>query len=205
MSWQVRHLGSPQTIPNVSTAQVVEGLQEGAWETTDEVLGPNESQWTPIEQHPHFAEAALEIEPPEPKPVEDETRLDMTPLIDVCLVLLIFFILTTSYAHLQQTLPAGEVGREDNRSLRPVNDKDVKESMIGVSAKMEGGTPVIRVADKVVAADDLLLTLRQIVNDTRKVQLLFQHDEDVPYGTIVFVRDKAKGAGIERVLIPVPQ
>jgi len=204
MSWKVRHLGSPQLIDNLSTEQVVEGLQEGAWETTDEVLGPQEGQWTPIEQHVHFAEAALEIELPEPKTAEDETRLDMTPLIDVCLVLLIFFILTTSFAHLQQTLPATDVGKED-RKLREVNLKDAKESMIGVTVKIENGAPVIRVMDKVVPLDDLLFTLRQIVRDTKRVQMLLQHDEDVPYGTIVFIRDKAKGASIERVLIPVPQ
>jgi biopolymer transport protein ExbD len=204
MSWQLRHLGSPQTIANLSTEQVVEGLQEGAWETTDEVLGPTESQWTPIEQHPHFAEAALEIDLPEPRAPEDETRLDFTPLIDVCLVLLIFFILTTSYAHLQQTLPATEVGQE-GRNLRVINPKDAKESMIGVTVKMEGGAPVIRVADKVVAQDDLPSALQRIVLDSKKVQMLLEHDEDVPYGTIVLIRDGAKGAKIERVLIPVPQ
>jgi biopolymer transport protein ExbD len=199
MSWQLRHLGSPQAIEKLSTEQVVEGLLEGAWETTDEVLGPQESQWTVIEQHPHFSETSLDIEPPGAKIVDDETRLDMTPLIDVCLVLLIFFILTTSYAHLQQTLPA-ELGKED-RDLRKVEFNDARESMIALTVNTETGGPVIRVEGKVVSPNDLLPTLQEIVRATKKIQILLQHDDDVPYGTIIFVRDTAKGAKIERVVI----
>ena len=106
MTWKIRHQGSPRSIEGLTAGQVVEGLQDGLWETTDEVMGPHDEQWREIENHPQFEEVAAEIEPPEPRHHEDETRLDMNPLIDVCLVLLIFFILTTSYAALQQVLEA---------------------------------------------------------------------------------------------------
>src|SRR6266852_8119607 len=104
MTWKIRHEGSPRSIDGLSPTQVVEGLQDGLWEPTDEVMGPEDADWKPIETHPDYAEVAADLEPPPAKVYEDETRLDMNPLIDVCLVLLIFFILTTSYAALQKVL-----------------------------------------------------------------------------------------------------
>src|SRR5713101_5012228 len=103
MSWKIRHEGSPRALEGLTLTQVVEGLQDGLWEVTDEVMGPQDEQWVAIESHPQLAEVALDLEPP-PRHQEDETRLDMNPLIDVALVLLIFFILTTSYAALQKVL-----------------------------------------------------------------------------------------------------
>src|SRR5258708_16016416 len=105
MSWTIRHEGSPRSVEGLTAAQVIEGLQEGQWEPTDEVRGPDDGIWLPIENHPQFAELAAEIEPEHLGRREDETRLDMNPLIDVCLVLLIFFILTTTYPPLQKILP----------------------------------------------------------------------------------------------------
>src|SRR6266849_9861621 len=104
MSWSVRHEGSPTVIEGLTVEQIADGLREGSWETTDEVRGPGEPEWRALENHPQFAEVAAELEPPIRGESEDETRLDMNPLIDVCLVLLIFFMLTTTYAALQKVL-----------------------------------------------------------------------------------------------------
>ena len=100
MSWKVRHEGSPQHIDVATPQEVMQGLVDGQWEPTDEVRGPQDANWVALENHPLFAKAAAEIVPL-PKMHEDESKLDMNALIDVCLVLLIFFILTTSYAQLQ--------------------------------------------------------------------------------------------------------
>src|SRR6516162_1892381 len=105
MSWKVRHEGSPQSIEGLTLTQVVEGLQDGQWVPTDEVMGPTDHDWQSIDNHPALEEAAAEVMPP-PQVHEDETRLDMNPLIDVCLVLLIFFILTMSYGALEKILEA---------------------------------------------------------------------------------------------------
>src|SRR5579884_2970813 len=101
-AWRLRHEGSPRSIEGLSLAQIAEGLEEGLWEATDEVMGPGDKEWVSIESHPQLAHFAADIEPPTPPPHEDETRLDMNPLIDVALVLLIVFILTMTYATLQK-------------------------------------------------------------------------------------------------------
>ena len=38
MSWKIRHEGSPKSMEGLTPAQVVEGLQDGLWEATDEVM-----------------------------------------------------------------------------------------------------------------------------------------------------------------------
>jgi biopolymer transport protein ExbD len=201
--WKVRHQGSPTALGDLTLAQVAEGLADGRWEPTDEVMGPNDSTWVPIESHPQLADIAADLEPPPPRVYDDETRLDMTALIDVCLVLLIFFILTTSYAVLQKRLEAPGV-TADRLGPAVVTTEKVKEQMIRVTIKMEGGKPVTAVEDHVV--DEYLLPseLRRYGNATKKTQLLLEHDDDVPQRAVVAVIDAAKGAGLEKVSLVVP-
>ena len=203
MTWKVRHQGSPQSVEGLTLAQVVEGLQDGLWEPTDEVMGPGESEWVAIENHPQLAEVAADIEPPPPREYDDETRLDMNPLIDVCLVLLVFFILTTSYAVLQNRLKAADVS-PDKVGTPVLTEKEVKQQMIHVTVKMADGQPVFRVEDKVVDEDHLVSELRSYVRQTSHTDLLLEHDGEVPHGAVVAVMDAAKGAGMNRIRLVVP-
>ena len=203
MTWKVRHQGSPQSVEGLTLAQVVEGLQDGLWEPTDEVMGPGESEWVAIENHPQLAEIALDVEPPPPHQHADESNLDMNPLIDVCLVLLVFFILTTSYAVLQNRLKAADVSK-DKVGTPVLTDKQVKEQMIHVTVKMEDGKPVYRVEGKVVDEDHLVAELRSYHRQSARTDLLLEHDGDVPHGAVVAVMDAAKGADLDRIRLVIP-
>ncbi len=201
--WKVRHEGSPSARGDLTLAQVAEGLADGNWEPTDEVMGPGETTWVPLESHPQLAEIAADLEPPPPRVYDDETRLDMNALIDVCLVLLIFFILTTSYAVLQKRLEAPGVSG-DRVGPAVVTKEKVEQQMIRVTVRMENGKPVTRVEDKVVEPSRLEAELRSYVGAMRKTQLLLEHEDDVPQRAVVEVLDAAKGAGMEKVSLVVP-
>jgi hypothetical protein len=54
--WKVRHQGSPSALGDLTLAQVAEGLADGQWEPTDEVMGPGDTTWVPIESHPQLEE-----------------------------------------------------------------------------------------------------------------------------------------------------
>jgi biopolymer transport protein ExbD len=198
MSWKIRHEGSPKSIEGLTLEEVAEGLQEGQWEPTDEVMGPNDTQWVALENHPQLEEIAADVEPPPKADHDDETRLDMNPLIDVCLVLLIFFILTTSYAALQQLLDTPSHSDEQAQEVR-VTREQAEKVMIQVKVTMENGKPVIRVEGQEVPKDRLLGTLRSYSSRTRKHQLLLEHDREVPHGVLVAIQDAAKGADFEQV------
>jgi biopolymer transport protein ExbD len=196
--WKVRHQGSPSALGDLTLTQLAEGLANGRWEPTDEVMGPDDKEWVPIEVHPQLEEVAAELEPPPPRHYDDETRLDMNALIDVCLVLLIFFILTTSYAVLQKRLEAPGTSA-DKAGPPTITMEKVEQQMIRASVRMEDGKPVFRVEDKVVEKENLESELRRYVRSTGKTQLLFDHDYDAPQSAVVAVIDAAKGAGMEKV------
>lgn len=184
--------------------QVAEGLVDGRWEPTDEVMGPDDKEWVPIESHPQLEEIAAELEPPPPRHYDDETRLDMNALIDVCLVLLIFFILTTTYVVLQKRMEAPETS-EDKAGPPIISKEKVEQQMIKVSVRMENGSPVYRVEGQEVDLNELANQLRRFVRATKKTQLLLDIDDDVPHKVNIEVQDAAKIAGIEKVNLPLPE
>jgi biopolymer transport protein ExbD len=204
MSWKIRHQGSPRSIEGLNLTQVIEGLQDGLWDPTDEIKGPHDAEWTPIESHPELAELAADLEPPPPKFHDDETRLDMNPLIDVALVLLIFFILTTSYSALLKMVDVpGTSSRNVNKPLVRVPQAKVNELMIKVEARTEDGKKVIRVEDEVVEERYLRTALTKYVSQTRKTNLLLDA-KGVDLGTVVAIQDAAKGAGLQMIYYPKP-
>lgn len=202
MSWNVRHAGSPRVVEGLSLAQVVEGLEEARWDPTDEVRGPHDADWVPIEQHPQLEEAAAALEPP-PRHEEDEARLDFNPLIDVALVLLIFFIITTSYAALQKVLDMPSTTSKSAQGVLQVSREKVAQTTIKVEARAEGGKSVLRVEDEVVEPEALVEALRRYVRKTSKTQVLLDA-RGVDWGTVVTVQDAAAGAGIDKVHYLIP-
>jgi biopolymer transport protein ExbD len=202
--WKVRHEGSPSALSDLTLEQVAEGLADGRWEPTDEVMGPNDKSWVPIESHPQLEAIAAELEPPPPRHYDDETRLDMNALIDVCLVLLIFFILTTSYAVIQKQLEApGVTASEVGPPV--ITTAMVKEQMVFVKVRMEDGKPIIMVEDRVIDPNNLESDLRSFLKATKKTRLLLQIEDDVPHSVMVAVQDAAKGAGMEKVSLVIPE
>jgi biopolymer transport protein ExbD len=202
MTWKVRHEGSPQPV-ETTLEQLQAQLADGRWEPTDEVMGPGDADWVAIENHPALEELAAELEPPPIKTYDDETRLDMTALIDVCLVLLVFFILTTTVAAMQNRMEAPSVD-SGKPGTRVVTKKEVEQTMIHLTAKMEGDEPVVRVEGEVVPMERLTSRLRALVGKTRKSTLLLEHDDNVPQDVVVRIIDSAKGAEMANVRLLVP-
>jgi biopolymer transport protein ExbD len=205
MSWKVRHQGSPQAVDNMKPSEILEGLKDGQWEPTDEVQGPQDATWVKIEDHPVFAEVAQDVEPPAAPPHDDETHLDMNALIDVCLVLLVFFILITSYAALQKVLENPKVSADKGRPI-PVSKEKVDEVMLKVNVSVKDGKPVVTIGkDTTDNMDDLTEWLRGIVKSTKRTQVLLEYSGEVPHYAVVGVQDAAKGAGVFQVHILAPK
>jgi biopolymer transport protein ExbD len=213
MSWKVRHEGSPQFVQGLTLAQVVEGLRDGQWELTDEVMGPGDSAWVAIESHPQLAEVAEDLQPP-PRREEEETRLDMNALIDVCLVLLIFFMLTTTYAAaVQKIIPLPTVSEEQQKKGKALRADQIKRQMIRVQAlgdkagkitlRVENQTlPALGADGRTIDGDKLRDALLPYVRDERKNEVLLDA-RDVSWGTVVAIQDAARSAGVRVVNYPI--
>lgn len=202
--WKVRHQGAPQAIENLSLEQVVEGLQEALWEPSDEVQGPGEATWTAIESHPQLADAAAEIEPPEPAHPRDETHLDMTPLIDVCLVLLVIFILTSIYAisTRRQNMPPVQ----DNAQIpKAVPREQLKEDNIYVKITTKDGQPVYEIDGVKYDKDKMRAALTSRFDQTKHTNLALEYDDNVTHGAVVQVIDQANQLGLNSIKVVVPE
>jgi biopolymer transport protein ExbD len=197
-AWLVRQEGSPKAVSVPSPAEVLAGLRDGNWLPTDEVKGPADAAWQPIETHPAFAEAAAEIDPPRPEP-PDETHLDMNPLIDVCLVLLIFFILTITYASLERAITIPE-DTPDSKGPSKVELKDIRDRVFLVTARMDGDKVVVRVENKVVPVEQVAAEMKQVIDTTGRREMVLDIDKDVPWGVETAILDAAKGNGVNNII-----
>lgn len=202
MSWQVRKEGSPEVYTLPSEAAVLTGLRDGNFSPTDEVKGPNDPNWQAIETHPTFEEAAFELEPPVVE-AADETHLDMNPLIDVCLVLLIFFILTITYSSLERALAVPD-DMADEKGAKQVQIKDIKDQVFLVIAKMDGEKPVIKMgvkgALKEVPLERVFTEMKDLINSTGRKEMVLDIDKDVPWGVETAILDAAKGNKVHNIL-----
>jgi biopolymer transport protein ExbD len=201
-TWQVRKEGSPEVYQLPSAADVIQALRDGHFVPVDEAKGPTDTAWQPMETHPMLAQAALDIEPP-PAPESDDTHLDMNPLIDVCLVLLIFFILTITYASLERSVSVPDDTAEEKAARTP-HINDMKDKVFIVTAKMDGDKPVIKIgvhgALKEVPFDRLFAEMESVVKTTGRKELVLDIERDVPWGVETAILDAANGNKIHNII-----
>lgn len=197
-SWQIRFESTGLTLPLSSGGKVLEGLHTGEWDMTDEVRGPDDADWRPIEDHPAFAESISELDAPRAEP-PDETRLDMNPLIDVALVLLIFFILTTTYSTLRRSIdvPAEPDGKGKQENVVTAND--LKNLAFNLTVWSDGDTFRVKLEDSILDMKDLEKLMIEQVRNSGKRQLILSVDGKVPWGVEALVYDAAKAAEVTQI------
>jgi len=198
-AWLVRQQGSPAAVSVPNAASVVEGLRDGNWLATDEVRGPTDTTWRSIETHPTFREVAEEVEPPRAHSGSDD-HLDMNPLIDVCLVLLIFFILTITYASLERAIDVPPVNPDEKGPTNKVQLKDIRDKVFVVMANMDGERAVVKIEQKEVSLDQVLTEMKKVMDTTGRREMVLDVDKDVPWGVVTAILDAAKGNGVHNII-----
>lgn len=205
MAWRLRHEGSPQPIPTPLTSeQIVDGLRDGVYATSDEVRGNGTEKWTRLEAHPHFAEVAeviQEIEDEKSHEIEDN-NIDMNPLIDVCLVLLVFFILATTMSVMEKVmrLPDNQAENKKPRELTP----EQAQKFIMVRVERKGSGTVFKVNDYETTEQNLTRELERMKKEG-KSDMILDIGPGVDFGSYTIAVDKAREARIEKILTKSPQ
>lgn len=118
-----------------------------------------------------------------------QVTLNMTPLIDVVLMLVIFFMLTTTFV----LAPGIKVDLPRTKSIHQTNKIDATVIIT------KDGT--LYYQDQRVDTDTLRDLLSQAVTQQPNVRLIIQADKGVLHGRVVEVMDTAKSAGVERLAI----
>jgi biopolymer transport protein ExbD len=196
--WNIRSQGAPTATEGVTAEDIVNGVKEGVWDPSDEIMGPNDPDWVPLEQHPVFEQAMADYDPPPPPHPEDETRLDMNPLIDVALVLLIFFMLTTTYEELRKEFNPPPGQRQDIKGIK--TDAQIKSVAVRVHASLNGEDTVYTVENEVVPASELEAKFKEYIEQLGHRKLAMEVDARVPWKAEVVIYDAAAGAKFDEII-----
>ncbi|MGK0673299.1 MAG: biopolymer transporter ExbD [Halothiobacillaceae bacterium] len=119
----------------------------------------------------------------------DEVGLDLTPLIDVVFLLLLFFMLTTTFVQttrLEVDLPEAGQGKGVERKMEPW--------VIEIDA---AGRYALN--GKVVEAEQLAARLRATPGLSKNTQLLIRADGRAAHQSVVRALDAARAAGLVHV------
>lgn len=112
-----------------------------------------------------------------------ELTVDLSPLIDVVFLLLIFFMVSTRFKEdhgLDLDLPQAE-SRQSTETER-----------ITLYIGKDGN---IKLNDQAIAEDQLQEQLRQALSSSEDKMVLLHVDKDVQHGMVVEIMDTAKAAG----------
>jgi biopolymer transport protein ExbD len=117
--------------------------------------------------------------------------LNLTPLIDMVFLLLVFFLAATTFARaeveMDLDLPQSQAGKNDH------------ESHLLVVNVMRDGT--IRVDGRVMSADGLRQRLRAAAARDKEQAVLIRGDTAVHFGAVALALDACLGAKLSRVSV----
>ncbi len=115
------------------------------------------------------------------------SQINVTPLVDVMLVLLVIFMVTA---------PMMQQGVQVNLPKAEAKSLAAKEETLVVSIEKSGK---ISINTTEVAGDQLKDKLTAMLAGKAKREVFLKADSAVPYGEVVKIMAQIKGAGVERL------
>lgn len=120
---------------------------------------------------------------------EEEATLDMTPMLDIVFIMLIFFIVTTSFVK--------EAGIDVNRP--EASQATTKPSANIFIAIRENGE--VWMDRRQVDVERVAANLERLLAEQPTDMVVIQADKDARHGVVVKVMDQIKEAGIAQISI----
>ena len=120
---------------------------------------------------------------------EEEAAIDMTPMLDIVFIMLIFFIVTTVFVK--------EAGIEVNKpdaSLAVLH----KNANIFIAVTEDGD---VWLDKRQVAVDSVRANIERLLTEQPTDYVIIQADVKAKHGLIVEIMDQVKDAGVERVSV----
>ncbi len=129
-----------------------------------------------------------------PERTDERVDINLTPLIDVVFLLLIFFMVSTTFdrhANLKVELPEASAKKEPQQQQEPV--------VLSIDAK---GNYFINDRQVVnTQLDTLKSALQKTVGDSKDVSLVLRADARTPHQSVVRAMDAASQLGLTRLSI----
>ena len=125
---------------------------------------------------------------------DDEPRIDLTPMVDVVFLLLIFFMISTTFVE-----SPGISIKLPEASSQTI-DREPKEIKVYLSSKGD-----IYYRDKKISVDDFRGLLAEHQANAKQTTVLLLADQDSKHGKVVTLMDLARDAGFTKLAIATEQ
>ena len=120
---------------------------------------------------------------------EEEAEINMTPMLDVVFIMLIFFIVTTSFVR--------ETGVEVNRPLAESSEKLPQNAiLVAITDNNQIWIDRHRTDSRAVRRN-----IERLLAENPDSTVIIQADEQAPTGTLITVLDQTKLAGAKNIAV----
>lgn len=166
--------------------------------STDTEAGTELWEQADVVKNPWLDDEADEEETAQIKPPKfDESGLDMTPMVDVTFLLLIFFMITASF-NIQKSMQADPPEPEDEGAAQTVTIEDQQQDdiLVGISANDE-----LTLDDEPISSVGALADALQskVSAGGAELSLTIEADPRCTFGIMVGVMDVGISSGMQRI------
>lgn len=124
------------------------------------------------------------------QPNNKSLKFDLTPLIDVVFLLLIFFMLTTTFINVESgvkvDLPTGDFANVSERQNLVVTITE---------------NNVLYVNNRLIDPNQLSFSVNEHIRGNQDAMVVLEADQNISHGKVVRVMDLIKKGGAERIAI----
>ena len=131
--------------------------------------------------------------PDEHESQDDDGGIDLTPMLDVVFIMLIFFIVTASFIK--------EAGVE---ILRPHAETGVTQDAASIFIAVTDGDEIWIDRER-IAEQDLRAIIEQLKAETPQGEIVIQADAESKADLLMKVMDAVRDAGVDRVAVATRQ
>lgn len=117
--------------------------------------------------------------------------ITIVSLIDILAILLIFFIVTTTF---RERLPQLQINLPESKTASAAPHEAKKIVLLQIK-----GTDQIMLDGKQVVAKELATAIKEVQKNHPGCSITMQADKDAPFGTVVSVLDALQEAGIKNI------
>lgn len=129
---------------------------------------------------------------------EDDAKIDLTPMLDVVFILLIFFVVTATF--LSETA-INAASNDNNNNETPPEDTDKKNILFEIGANNEiilNGNP------RPIIETQIRSNIDQLKAENPAASVIIQPNDESDVSTLVMIMDAARQAGMANISIVEP-
>jgi biopolymer transport protein ExbD len=146
----------------------------------------------------HYSEDAI----PRHRRHDEDEEMDLTPMVDVTFLLLIFFMITAAFA-LQKSLEVPPMQEDEAAAAPSVEDLEQDSIVVRVDGSniFWVGAPAWPEEQRATSKQELIVTLRDARGDgiTGPAKMLVQANGDARHEFVVAALDAGSGAGMQEI------